>query len=493
MANFLKEKTCRLQSLNLSWDSIRLKSAFYFAKALHSNNTLTHLDLSNNNLGCEACEIIGSALLTNRSIRTLLLNSNGLTATACICICIGACENNTIEKIELNENPIGIMGTRMLMQCSLILGKRVNLSAKGCNSANVDKKCWYNPSEQLGKYKLYLSKPFDRAVAFHLLSSVASHSTYDINVIEYEDLSAPSAESRKCKLRIHTILDPNREKYLDPDMKETIEGLRFLEQAASNVELARRLFQQSDSDGSGKLDSTELKLVLDGIGLKLNEDVLYDLISIYDVDGEGLLDLEEFLALLLSQRTEARQRIEEILSYPILATEGMNSKYVPPATGILRLKVFERSIKKQSFKTISSRDLQHIFNMARNGLGDFAFAAEAIKNSKIRYQEALCVYASVYKETGDRFQSLLQILPSMVNPLEARNLVMKVCSFNIIEICNVKRAFGNAFKPLCGQFTGYYQLDLSRSLDRLALSKLLERSETACRERQLMLSIFDPR
>ena len=144
------------------------------------------------------------------------------------------------------------------------------------------------------------------------------------------------------KLRLVQAISRDRELFFDDEQKSIVSGLRLLQEAASNVELGTKLFYEADEDNSGRLDKDELKNVLDKIGFIVDDDKLNDLLAVFDVDGTGTIDLNEFLSLLKSQNREATIRIKEMVEYPIMAlTSDRTKRYIPPKTGILKFNVVD--------------------------------------------------------------------------------------------------------------------------------------------------------
>eukprot|EP00931_Biecheleriopsis_adriatica_P061847 TRINITY_DN37206_c0_g1_i1.p1 TRINITY_DN37206_c0_g1~~TRINITY_DN37206_c0_g1_i1.p1 ORF type:complete len:1109 (+),score=258.33 TRINITY_DN37206_c0_g1_i1:58-3327(+) len=60
----------------------------------------------------------------------------------------------------------------------------------------------------------------------------------------------------------------------------------------------REVFQEFDEDGSGELDTEEVKAVLEGLGCSPFKGTLTRLINAVDADGSGTLDFNEFVALI---------------------------------------------------------------------------------------------------------------------------------------------------------------------------------------------------
>lgn len=474
IANFISSESCKLQVLKLAWNSIRATSAKKLAAAVAFNNTLTYLDLSCNGMGYAAGEVLGDSIMENRTLKTLLLANNNFTSTSCISICVGVAENLAMKTLSLDENPIGVMGGKIMMQTSIVLGSRVTLTAGGSNMIAQDARCWYDPSMPCRDYQLNLSEPFHRAVAFHLLQTVATHSTLIFSNFMYE----PPSGGKATKLQLVQSLSTDRENYFDEEQKNVLKGLRLLLEAASNSALGTKLFYEADEDNSGRLDKDELQNVLDKIGFSIDSDRLQDILAVFDVDGAGTIDLAEFKSLLKSQHHEAASRIKEMTNYPILAlSTSPGVKYIPPRSGVIYCSVADGFVRKKNFYMITSTDQQYAYKMAK-GIGDVAMMSEATKNSKLRMNEAYAMFKMMYKDVGDKVDVLVQVLPQMMYPHEARQLVFKVTHDERIQLARLRTAFGLAMRPIFGSYNGYYNLDLSKELHRECFSRLLEQSQT---------------
>ena len=197
LANLLKQSDCRLSTLKLSWNVLRLRGATVFAASLAHNKSLTYLDLSYNALGHDGGEALGDAMLDNRSLRTLLLAHNGIDSTACFTICAGILENLALRHVCLDGNPIGERGAKALMLVPVVAGSRVRVTANNCNISLKDSKCFFDPGEPCGTYALHLDRPFERAIVFKMLEIVASHNAYVFRRFAYEE--APGTSSNKAK------------------------------------------------------------------------------------------------------------------------------------------------------------------------------------------------------------------------------------------------------------------------------------------------------
>ena len=276
VAIYLKSSSCRLESLKLAWNSIRSQSAVILAESLAHNATLTFLDLSYNGLGPRAGEVLGNAIMENKTLRTLLLANNNITSPACFTICVAVVENLSMKLLSLSENPIGVLGSKALMQIPVLCGTRIDVKAQNCNTGLTDDSCWFDHSFPCRSYSLDLSREFERAVAFSVLQIAATHGTYIIAAAAYNGQ----------KLSLVPVMSRDREQYFSDRERTTQAGLQRALDAASNEEKARQLFLQADRDASGSLDKQELLQVLAELGLEGGGAQLQQLLDFFDVDGK---------------------------------------------------------------------------------------------------------------------------------------------------------------------------------------------------------------
>ena len=74
--------------------------------------------------------------------------------------------------MNLDNNPIGSAGAAALMLVPINVGSRCKISAEKCNTGLSDSMCWFSHSNPLGRHRLDLSRPYERAVAFALIHLV---------------------------------------------------------------------------------------------------------------------------------------------------------------------------------------------------------------------------------------------------------------------------------------------------------------------------------
>merc|ERR1712147_101976 len=74
----------------------------------------------------------------------------------------------------------------------------------------------------------------------------------------------------------------------------------------------KEAFDLFDTDGSGEIDSKELKVAMRALGFEPKKEEIQKMISDIDKDGNGDIDFEEFLGMMPAKMGERDSR-EEIL------------------------------------------------------------------------------------------------------------------------------------------------------------------------------------
>ena len=66
----------------------------------------------------------------------------------------------------------------------------------------------------------------------------------------------------------------------------------------------RKAFRLFDKDGSGKISLRDMRLLARQIGEKVTDETLLDMIDEFDLDGDGEIDMEEFLQIMANDDVE---------------------------------------------------------------------------------------------------------------------------------------------------------------------------------------------
>ena len=65
-------------------------------------------------------------------------------------------------------------------------------------------------------------------------------------------------------------------------------------------DMLKNVFRHMDGDGSGKLSKVEIYKAMKQVGQELSEESLNKMIDAADSDGDGLINIKEFLNVLSS-------------------------------------------------------------------------------------------------------------------------------------------------------------------------------------------------
>merc|ERR1712086_584809 len=87
----------------------------------------------------------------------------------------------------------------------------------------------------------------------------------------------------------------------DIDLKEFLAAMQSKTQDPEGEEIIMEAFKTFDADGSGALSHSEMREVLTHLGEKMDDDEITDLIQTVGIDGDGEVDLKEFLAVVLDR------------------------------------------------------------------------------------------------------------------------------------------------------------------------------------------------
>lgn len=114
-----------------------------------------------------------------------------------------------------------------------------------------------------------------------------------------------------------------------------------------------------------------------------------------------------------------------------------------------------------------------IANMSTNPVMLLTYA---IDSSKLYLEEAQKLYDEIIQKSDDPTPLLAKVLMRMLLSEDAMRMIKCYTNNDVLKIRRLKQRLGLAYYPLIGIYSGYYCLDLSGSLDRLCLKKLIEKS-----------------
>ena len=103
-------KNKSLAKLNMSASSVQGEGAFCMAKALEKNSTVTELDVSRNELGSKAAVAFADMLSTNRSIAKLNMHRCNIQREVAVRLAKALERNFTVSDLDISGNPVELKG-----------------------------------------------------------------------------------------------------------------------------------------------------------------------------------------------------------------------------------------------------------------------------------------------------------------------------------------------------------------------------------------------
>ncbi|GMM57594.1 hypothetical protein DAKH74_042100 [Maudiozyma humilis] len=91
---------------------------------------------------------------------------------------------------------------------------------------------------------------------------------------------------------------------------------------ADQIAEFKETFDLFDKDHSGSISASELKTVMKSLGLNPTDDEVQDLVREIDIDGNNMIEFNEFLTLMSKQITSNDTEQELIEAFKVFDTNG---------------------------------------------------------------------------------------------------------------------------------------------------------------------------
>lgn len=470
----LESSSCSLETLIVAWNKIRLNGAVAIGKSIKLNQSLLHLDLSFNGIGTEGGEALGNSLHSNTTLQYLNISSNNIRPRAVYILMSGVKSCVSLNTMDISHNPIGEVGILAVSSTKSVVGSRCSIDISGCVVRVADVTCWFDSSKLVEagvhEYKLNLSIPYDRSICIEILRQLADD------------------ESLKCK---KFILDEGKG-YKDSleficARKEKVHSEAVAKEISEDDQAnARLLFHKFDKDDSGFLDKSELMLLFKELGFDHSTENIDLMLTKYDVDGTGTVELEEFFGFLKSMQ-DAANKSKEWLNYERYVTAKVGETkftdpYMPPEVGIVECS-FQYEVSDGFFKTVTADSMSAIISASRAVADSTTLFRYSLQSIYLKYDEAHLLFREMLKDTGDIYKVLIQVLPRVIDPADCQRLITNVTS-SIRDKVKVQSSLGQYWHMFVGYYNGFYSFNLANELDRTMLDKLIKHAQMVSSDRQ---------
>jgi hypothetical protein len=450
ISDWLKQASCQLQYLDLSWNTIRMSSAVDLCDSLRVNCSLVRLELGYNGLGPVGGEALGAALHRNETLQILNIEANSISPRACFVICEALIINKSLREVRMGNNPLGKTGAKCVMRMPSERGGDLKIDAKGSNFQVDDKNSWFDEEKIGAHYEFSLHIPYDRAVALYILRRAG----------------------RDEGLRLFRAV------LKDADVRESHELNLIVSSNSSQAESdilkldPAQVFAKYDADGSGSLDRKELIKALSDLRMGGAKEVS-DLLDMYDEDGSGTIEMAEFIAYT-QQKLSRIQKVQRAARQFIAEEKDPRRPYQPQDSGTLCLDIEFLSLPGQGTHTTAEHTEGMLGLLGSLGDGMANLMQQALANVTLDLEQGLRMYSKVLHDSGEnKAKALVQVLPRMASASEARLLMnAKLTSWEEKRL--LRHELGPAFGIIMGLPAGHYCLDLSKQAHRLALRLLVE-------------------
>ncbi|CAM9229407.1 unnamed protein product [Laminaria digitata] len=508
---------CTLTSLNLGWNSIRMASAVTVAESLRDNHTLLSLGLAYNSFSDYASQILAVALSQNDTLTSLDLSYNSVSPAAAIVLAFALKANTTLKFVELEGNRIGRNGGEalvMAMRTSTRSDGNLIVSVKNCDTSYNDETL-LNVANATGEYTLDLQTPYQKAVAAELLILANRKPTAHFVSLKHvtgkrvtnvklrreknavETLDPGAASTRRIKkwlasggrIEMGHFTEYARAVELKPEPAVASKLVQIWNEvlaakstgAASNGDpyggdlVARSFFESvfrfADKDDKGELVVNDLKMLFQALGLPYGNARIRHVMTKYDADHSGSVDVEEFTHYMTA--THIKQRLAE---HGVLCTDD-KSEWRVPDTGILRVHFVEEPNDDRTLGEMST-------DCGVEGLIINIRQSPSDDSRKRLFELATANSRTYFTASQARAQGLLEAISSNYHLIDAVAILMpqlastqECAAFidsNLDHRAKVKLRFivGGAWGAMMGMPSAHYALDMQSPRDRLTASKM---------------------
>ncbi|KAL3662350.1 hypothetical protein V7S43_012677 [Phytophthora oleae] len=466
-----------LMSLDLSWNYLRLAGAVEIGRALAYNSGLRELNLAYNAFGNAGAQAVGDALLSNTTLQRLNMSHNNIPAQGALAIASALKINSALPLSELDfgGNPLGNMGGRALLHAAAACAgsKKLSVSLEGCNfDALGDGDGSFDPGDPTGSYDLNMEIPYERAVALELLR--VANTKQGCKFLSIVHTSTVNKQRRNIRVELRETeagLEARRKLLKTAGILTDVEAPSAREMVSKRLDRAslEELFHELDKDDSGFIDETELRAGMRKLGLQFRDEDVPRYVALYDLDGTGTIELEEFVELMESFNLD---EIDGGFARECVDVET-NLPFEVPTEGRLQLDFVDLHVSAGNDSAQSDASVERLIESISASKNKTQMLFMAKTGLIFKAHEAQLLVEAV-RDVCETSQAIIALLPHMVDARNAYTLMERNLSSS--DRLRVQHLMGQALQPILGLASGHYRIDLSNDLDRVTLRKLIENS-----------------
>ncbi|KAK3759584.1 hypothetical protein RRG08_020951, partial [Elysia crispata] len=260
-----------LEDIDLSWNHLRRCGAIGIARGLQENLALRTVNLAWNGFGFEGCLAIGDMLTSNHTITELDLACNRINPPALLELLRGLSVNRTLRILRIGYNPVTAAFSSLILA---VIKKHAESGLENIDMAGVvvDKE-FVALLEEIQKDRFFI-------VNYEVSLPVKKISREEMR----EKIGLPSAYN----------VDPLRMLYL---LKEKMRASDF--------------FYKINKDHDDGLQRDELYSLFDESGIPVTGSVVDKIFEFMDTNGDGTIDLGEFLQGDKRMKNIARKQVRD--------------------------------------------------------------------------------------------------------------------------------------------------------------------------------------
>lgn len=472
LAVLLRLGNCALQKLKISWNMIRMDGARDLCESVAFCH-LTHLDMSFNALSNDAGIELGVALHHNKRLKELVVCNNGMGPAACVCICVGIRECLSLERVSLDGNSLGEQGARALISIPMERTDDIIVTTKGCNLNLKEERCWLDISEPEGEYRVDMENGYDRAAFFEILRALSSDPVYQLTTCEY-------SEDGKIWEKKRLVRYFDKSFHMSESERTMLEELKYVRQATETEQGRADIFNRFKEIGSRGLNKSMFFELIQFLKCKFNTKSAHALFDIYDIDKSGYLDEGELMDFLISHSVYVSKQIADIETKLVVgeSRDGVSAstRFIPPKQGLFHIVIHNSRHRGYKRRAITPGQVDRLVKFANQSSDATRILVLGVQATELNLNEAMSMYDHLVHSLGNAVSSLTVLLPSMANDLDSRKMIDIYISDHVTLSRLLRHQLGTAYRPIVGNYTGYYCLDLKRDKDRACFQKLLERS-----------------